>query len=115
MKVGVNKFPLRGDVYWVSLDPTIGTEIKKTRPALIVSNDIGNENSNRVIVAPITSKIGKIYPFQVQIILKDKEGKVLLDQIRTVDKTRLGRKEGSVNVDTMGEIDQALKFVLSLY
>ncbi len=61
-------FPQRGEIYWVNLDPTIGTEIDKTRPALIISNDIGNQYSDRVIVAPTTSQnIGRVYPFEVLI------------------------------------------------
>ena len=65
-----NEFPKRGDIYWVDLDPTKGTEIQKTRPGLIVSNDEANEFSSIVMVAPITSNVKKIYPFQVLVNLK---------------------------------------------
>lgn len=107
-------FPKRGEIYWVKLDPTTGTEIAKTRPALIVSNNAGNEVSKRIIVAPITSSISKIFPFEVPIIIKDKKGKILLDQIRTIDKIRLGAKISNCEKDTMNAVDEALKIVLSL-
>lgn len=104
----------RGDVYWVNLDPTVGTEINKKRPAVIVSNDTGNEYSNRVIVAPITSKASRIFPFEVLVTVKDKTGKALLDQIRSIDKVRLDSKIDHLDSVTMLEIDIALKKVLAL-
>jgi mRNA interferase MazF len=106
--------PQRGDIYWVSLDPTIGSEIRKTRPAIIVSNDAANEVSRRVIVAPITSQATKIYPFEVSITLKDKEGKILLDQIRSIDKARLGSKIMRCSNETILLVNEALKIALSL-
>ena len=63
-------FPKRGDIYWVQLDPTVGAEIKKTRPAVVVSNDLGNEYSDIIIVAPITSSSKKTYSFTVPIVLE---------------------------------------------
>ena len=96
-------FPQRGEVYWVNLDPTIGSEIAKTRPAVVISNNVGNQYADRVIVAPTTStNVAKVYPFEVK--LDPGEGgvaqtsKVLLDQIHTVDKTRLGGKDGNAPV-----------------
>lgn len=106
--------PKRGDVYWVNLDPTIGTEINKKRPAVIVSNDTGNEYSNRVIVAPITSQASKIFPFDVAINVKNKTGKALIDQIRSIDKIRLDNKIDHLDSATIQEIDIALKKVLAL-
>lgn len=110
----MSSFPRRGEVYWVRLDPAIGTETKKTRPALIVSNDIGNEVSSRVIVAPITSQTEKVYPFESQISLKGSDSKVMLDQIRVVDKRRLGEKMTDLSASEMREVDNALKLVLAL-
>jgi mRNA interferase MazF len=78
----------RGDVYWVELDPTVGTEIRKTRPCLIVSPDDMNKVLPRVIIAPITSK-GQPLGCRPEVIINGKRGRVLLDQIRTVDKKRL--------------------------
>ena len=60
----MNKYPKRGDIYWVTLDPTIGSKITKTRPAVIISNNINNQFSKRVIVAPITSKVKKFFPLK---------------------------------------------------
>lgn len=91
-KTGMRNFPKRGDVYWVNLEPTLGTEINKKRPCLIISNDEGNEVSSRITVAAINSSVKKVHPFQVKISLKNKEGKILLNQIRTIDKQRLDEK-----------------------
>lgn len=110
----MSKFPRRGEIYWVKFDPAMGSEINKTRPALIISPDIGNEVSLRVIVAPITSSVIKIYPFEVQIDIKTKPCKVLLNQIRTIDKMRVGSKIMSLDQPAMIEIDKALKIALGL-
>lgn len=90
---------LRGEVYWVNLDPAIGTEIRKTRPALVVSPDDMNAALPRVIVAPITSK-GQPLGCRPELVFNGSPARVLLDQIRCVDKPRLVKK--------MGEIDLAL-------
>lgn len=86
----------RGEVYWVNLDPTIGTEIKKTRPALVVSPDDMNAALPRVIVAPLTSK-GQTLGCRPEVVFDGKPGKILLDQIRSVDKRRLGAKIGDID------------------
>lgn len=110
----MKEFPKRGSVYWVKLDPAIGTETKKTRPGLIVSNDEGNEISSRVIVAPITSSTNKIYPFEVELETDEVQGKAMLDQIRAVDKRRLGKKITFIPSHKIKEVDTALKLVLAL-
>jgi len=110
----MNKYPKRGEVYWVNLDPTVGTEIKKKRPCIIVSNDAANEMGRRVIVAPITSSVNQIYPFQVKVEIQGKPGKALLDQIRAVDKLRLYGRIALVDKMTMTQIDKALKISLGL-
>lgn len=112
-------FPRRGEIYWVNLDPTIGAEIAKTRPALIISNDIGNQYADRVIVAPITSGgTGKVYPFEVFVAAGEgglsQDSKVLLDQIRTLDKSRLGRWIGSLDVGRMSEVNRAIRLSLAV-
>ncbi len=86
----------RGEVYWVNLDPTVGTEIKKTRPCLIVSPDDLNGTLPRVIVAPLTSK-GQTLGCRPEVDLAGKKTRVLLDQIRTIDKQRLLGKMGEIN------------------
>lgn len=105
----------RGDIFWVDLDPAKETEIQKIRPCLIISNDVMNENYNRVIVAPITSNTKKIYPFDY--LLKENygvKGKVLLHQLRTVDKTRLGKKIATLSFSEMREINEIIEFIMSI-
>lgn len=86
----------RFDVYLISLDPTIGHEIKKTRPCLIISPDEMNDNISTVIVAPMTSK-GRKYPTRVSCTFQGIQGQIILDQIRTVDKRRLIKRLGKVS------------------
>jgi mRNA interferase MazF len=88
----------RGDVYWVHLDPTLGSEIKNTRPALVVSPDDMNRALPRVIVAPLTSK-GQPLGCRPEVEFGRKPGRILLDQIRSVDKKRLGEKMGRIRLE----------------
>jgi mRNA interferase MazF len=110
----MDDYPKRGDVYWVTLDPSVGTETQKTRPCLIVSNNAQNKKSLRVIIVPITSNVKAIYPFDTGVSMNGKAGKAMLDQIRTVDKQRLGKRLCSLDRETMFNVDIALKIVLSL-
>jgi mRNA interferase MazF len=91
--------PARFEVYLVALDPTVGREIKKTRPAVVVSPDEMNHHLGTVIVAPLTTK-GKDYPSRLGLTFQGKMGKVVLDQIRTVDKARLVKKLGVIPAGT---------------
>jgi mRNA interferase MazF len=93
----------RADVYLVNLDPTIGSEIKKTRPCVVISPDEMNRHLHTVIVAPLTSQ-GRLYPTRVRCRFDDQDGLVVLDQIRTVDVTRLVRKLGRIEPATMEAI-----------
>ncbi len=97
--MGVKRF----DVYLVNLDPTIGSEIKKTRPCVIVSPNEMNRYIATVIVAPMTTK-GKVYPTRVECQFEGKKGKVVLDQLRTVDKRRLVKQLGRLKQKTQQEI-----------
>lgn len=108
-------FPKRGDIYWVRLDPTDGKEIKKTRPCLIVSSNIANQ-SELVVVAPITSNVERVFPrIEVKITLKDQPGKIILRQIRAIDRTkRLGKKIGSISLEEMKLVEDALRQILAL-
>lgn len=107
-------FPKRGEVYWVSLDPTQGHETKKKRPALIISNDMGNEFTDIVIIAPITSKASRVYQVETKTIIDGKEAKIMLQQCRAIDKSRLGKKIEKVNKEVMVDVEKALKIVFSL-
>lgn len=104
----------RGDIYFVNLDPSIGSETKKRRPAIIISNNLQNTYSNRVVVLPITSQVSKLYPFEVLISCNGIEGKVMCDQLRTVDKKRLTDYKGNISQKLLLQIEQALKLVLDL-
>ncbi|MFH2091916.1 MAG: type II toxin-antitoxin system PemK/MazF family toxin [Pseudomonadota bacterium] len=98
----------RFQVYLVNLDPTIGHEIKKTRPCLIVSPNEMNLNIGTVIVAPMTTK-GRNYPTRVMCSFQDKKGQVVLDQIRTIDKKRLIRKVGSIDSKSQNKVFDILQ------
>jgi mRNA interferase MazF len=88
----------RFDIFLVNLDPTLGSEIQKTRPCVIVSPDEMNRYIATVIIAPMTTK-GKLYPTRVVCRFQDKDGQIVLDQIRTIDKTRLVKKLGQISQD----------------
>ena len=104
MAMVVNRF----DVYLINLDPTIGSEIQKTRPCLIISPDEMNRHIRTVIVAPMTTA-SKDYPTRVSCKFKKKKGQIVLDQIRTIDKTRLIKKLGSINPETQLEVISVLQ------
>jgi mRNA interferase MazF len=103
----------RGDVFLVSFDPTVGAEAKKTRPAVVVSNDINNTHSPIVSISPITSNVTRIYSFEVEIPPATSglrtRSKVMINQTRAVDKARLIKKLGHLSAEIVGDIDQALK------
>lgn len=107
-------FPQRGDIYWVDLEPTRGGEIQKIRPGLIVSNDIGNEVSSVVMVAPITSKIKQVHSFEVKTTIDGKPAKIMLNQCRAVDKSRLLKKLDQIDWEVMQAVEEAIKVVFAL-
>ena len=98
----------RFDVYLITLDPTLGAEISKTRPGLVVSPDEMNRWIRTVIVAPMTTK-GQSYPTRIPCEFQGKEGQIVLDQIRTVDKTRLVRRLGRLDATTQSQVLAALR------
>jgi mRNA interferase MazF len=110
----VSRSPKRGDVYWVNLDPVVGTEIRKTRPAIVVSNDSCNRHGTRVVVLPITSNTDSLYPGEAIVEIKGKPGRALGDQIRSIDKSRLKARVGRLTVDEMSRVDEALAVTLAL-
>ncbi len=108
----------RADIYLANLNPTLGSEINKTRPVVVVSNNINNEYSNTVTILPITSNTVNIYPFEVFIGAGvsnlPKDSKVKADQIRTIDKQRLIKKIGSLNENLIADVEAAMKIHLLL-
>ena len=104
MAMVVNRF----DVYLINLDPTVGSEIQKTRPCLIISPDEMNRHIRTVMVAPMTTAV-KDYPTRVSCKFKKKKGQIVLDQIRTIDKTRLIKKFGTINPETQLEVISVLQ------
>ncbi len=106
--------PQKGDVFWVNFDPTQGTETKKTRPAVILSNNLLNKHLPRLLVAPITSNTSNLYDFDAPVVVSGKKGKVMLDQSRAIDKTRLGKKVCSLSLEEMNEVERALRVVFGL-
>jgi mRNA interferase MazF len=99
------------DIYLVNLDPTIGSEIKKTRPCLIISPIEMNRHLNTVIIAPLTSNT-KQYPSRVDVVHNKKHGSIVLDQIRTIDKRRLISKQGRIDSDTMSKVKDTIRKML---
>lgn len=104
MAVEIKRF----DICLVNLDPTIGSEIKKTRPCLIISPDEMNRHIRTVIVAPMTTA-GKNYPTRVDCKFKNKNGQIVLDQIRTIDKLRIIKNLGSIGADTQLKVITVLQ------
>ncbi len=98
----------RFDVYLTNLDPTIGSEIRKTRPCLIISSDEMNRHIRTVIVAPMTTA-GKDYPTRIACTFKRKKGQIVLDQIRTIDKTRLIKNLGTLDSETQLKVISVLQ------
>ncbi len=104
----------KGQIYWVNLNPSLGSVIKRNRPALIISNDIQNMQKQDIIIAPITSLINRVYPFEVLIERNGTKGKVMLDQIRTIDYNRIGKYLGTLTTLEMQAVEKRIKLVLAL-
>ena len=104
----------RSEVWWVDFDPSIGGEIRKRRPAVIVSNDAANKFLNRVQVIPLTSSTAKLYPGEALITLNGRCSKAMADQITTVSKLRLTNKAGILSMEDMHNISKAISVQLDL-
>jgi mRNA interferase MazF len=104
----------RGEVWWVSFDPSIGGEIRKKRPAVIISNNAANQFLNRVQVVPLTSSVDKLYPSEAYITLRGRKAKAMADQLTTVSKERLINQAGSVSKTELESLERAIMIQLDL-
>ncbi len=104
----------RGEVWWVSFDPSVGGEIQKTRPAVIVSNDAANSVLNRIVVVPLTSKVAKLYPGEAFVMLNGEKRKAMADQIMTTSKLRLRSLMGSLPLKDMTAVENAVLLHLGI-
>jgi len=104
----------RGEVYWVNFDPSLGGEIQKIRPAVVISNNAANAALNRLQVVPITSKTDRLYPGEALIELNGEKRKAMADQLTTVSKVRLGKRLGAISTAGMDRIEDAVMLQLGL-
>lgn len=104
----------RGEVWWVQFDPSIGSEVRKTRPAVIVSNDAANRNLARVIILPLTSNVSRVYPGETVVSVKGQQSKVMADQIMTADKVRLRSQIATLSKAEMAAVDDIIRVQLAL-
>ncbi len=104
----------RGEVWWVEFEPAVGSEIRKTRPAVIVSNDAANRNLARVVVVPLTSSTGKVYPGEAVVTVAGQNSKAMADQIMAADKSRLKGQVGMLSRADMLAVEDAIKVHLAL-
>jgi len=104
----------RGEVWWVNFEPSLGGEIRKQRPAIIISNDAANRHLNRVQVVPLTSNIEQVYPSEAVVTVAGQPRKAMADQLTTVSKGRLSRLAGMVSREDLQGVERAIRVQLGL-
>ena len=104
----------RGDVWWVEFDPAVGSEVRKTRPAVIVSNDAANRNLTRVVVVPLTSSTDRVYPGEAVVVAGGQKSKAMSDQIMAADKARLKNEIGALSAADMNAVEDAILLHLGM-
>lgn len=104
----------RGEVWWIEFDPAVGSEIRKTRPGIIVSNNSANRNLSRVIVVPLTSNTERVYPGEARVSVAGGESKAMADQLMTADKVRLKTRIGELSKADMLAVEHAIRVQLAL-
>lgn len=103
-----------GEVWWVNFDPSIGGEVRKKRPAVIVSNDAANKYLNRVQVVPLTSRVDRVYPSEAVVVVKRTRSKAMADQLATVSKQRLINRLGKLTAEDLRQVERAVRIQLDL-
>ncbi len=105
---------IRGEVWWVNFDPSVGGEIQKQRPAIIVSNDAANQYLNRLQVVPMTSRVDRVYPSEAVVKVGRRQSKAMADQLTTVSKQRLTNRMGKLSGSDLAKVEHAIMIQLGL-